>query len=78
MFICRKFYGGTFGGMSNSLNTFNLIKSVSLCLILNPVGAINNQSLINFLQPLNFPCGTYLGHLLQKSSQFDVRVQLNG
>ncbi|ESB01170.1 hypothetical protein HMPREF1619_02611 [Klebsiella pneumoniae 909957] len=38
----------------------------------------NNQSLINFLQSLIFPCGTYLGHLLQKLSQFDVRAQLNG
>lgn len=51
-------------------------------------GPFNNQSLINFLQSLIFPCGTYLGHLLQKFakicknlqklSQFDVRAQLNG
>lgn len=41
-------------------------------------GAINNQSLNYFLQSLIFPCGTYVGHLLQKSSQFSVRVQSGG
>nr|DAG55717.1 MAG TPA: hypothetical protein [Caudoviricetes sp.]DAV20666.1 MAG TPA: hypothetical protein [Bacteriophage sp.] len=41
-------------------------------LILNPVGVpFNNQSLINFLQSLIFPCGTYLGHLLQKFAKIE-------
>ncbi|AHM86537.1 hypothetical protein KPNJ1_04131 [Klebsiella pneumoniae 30660/NJST258_1] len=31
----------------------------------------NNQSLINFLQSLIFPCGTYLGHLLQKFAKIE-------
>lgn len=38
IFIYRKFYGGTFGGMCNVLNTFNSIKSYCWLFILNPVG----------------------------------------
>ncbi|EMM1628084.1 DUF4102 domain-containing protein [Klebsiella pneumoniae] len=34
-------------------------------------GPFNNQSLINFLQSLIFPCGTYLGHLLQKFAKIE-------
>ena len=34
-------------------------------------GPFNNQLLINFLQSLIFPCGTYLGHLLQKFAKIE-------
>nr|DAV57368.1 MAG TPA: hypothetical protein [Caudoviricetes sp.] len=58
--------------MYSFYNLINLIKSFCYVFISNPVGVpFNNQSLINFLQSLIFPCGTYLGHLLQKFAKIE-------